>query len=204
MKKSIVLIALILIAVTGIFASAYETLPEDKTTDVTLTLSQEPSYVMAITKKANKATEDSTALTKEDSIALDYAKDETLKISYTTADTYFVSYRFFESEKVALKMALSGDMTLGGKATTDSSEKIPYQVTISKNGDVTPDTTSIKSDDTAAHTIETVDAADVKGKVDWNNFEFNIVAFDENSDTVKDKKIGSYKATITLSVVANS
>lgn len=221
MKKTIVLMVLALIMVASVFASdriAYANLPaEGKETKVFIDLDKDPSYVMAITKNENRAQKDSQTLTHVDEIELTWDKtDENRPITYTVDGTYYVSYRFLETEAVKVKMKLSGDMVLKGKtaANAEDSERIPYSVTIAKDdaavaesANAEPETVTITSKDTEKHDIITIAEAEYIGDITFDNFKFNISSYTDEAGLVHKnlagKKIGYYSSTITLTVEAS-
>lgn len=210
MKKTLVILLIALIAVTSVFAATKKT--TDKETQVVLNLEKDPNYVIAVTENANRAVKTSKTLTHVSQIALGYDNDDDAKpITWTTDKTYYVSYRFLETENVKIQVALSGDMLLDGKtsATAKASEKISYKLTLAKDDaakedsvNATPTTTEILSSDTTTHDITTLANVTEIGDVKFDNFKLNIAA---NTDTsVIGKELGSYAATITLSVVSAS
>ncbi len=187
MKKVIAAALLALVMATSLFAS----LPSSSKTNVILNLAREASYTCGITTEETKATEETTSIKNVDSIALSYDKDSRT-IGYSEkGTTYYVSYRFYEWRNVDLKMALSGDMTVDGKETTDSSKKISYYVSLGEDGKVIP------SSDTEAKTIATFTETDVKGDTCFDNIALTVAS----DDTIEGKSFGSYSATITLSVI---
>lgn len=221
MKKLLVITAMTLVMIASIFAAdrtPYENLPSSQETQVVLDVDKNPAYVMAVTKKADRAAETSTSLTHVDEIALGYDDtDETRPITYTVDGTYYVSYRFLETEAVKLKIQLSGDMVIKGKtdATADDDERIPYSVTIAQDdaaitssANAVPETLSVNSKDKTKHDIATVEEVNHIGEVIFDNFKLNIASYtdDDNKvyNTLKGKKIGYYSSTVTLTVEANS
>lgn len=222
MKKTLVLITLALVMVASIFASErtpYANLPEEgETTKVFIDLDKNPSYVLAVTQKADRAKKDSTTLTHVDEIELSWDKDdENRPITYTTDGTYYVSYRFLETEAVKVKMQLSGDMILKGKTNADAedTERIPYSVTIAKDdaaitdsANAEPETVTITSKDTEKHDIITVAETEYIGDVTFDNFKFNIASYTDGNgvshNNLAGKKVGYYSSTVTLTVEANS
>ena len=216
MKKTIVLMALALIMVSAVFAA----LPADKETQVVLDLSTDPTYVMAVTANANRAEEDSKTLTHVSEIDLGYDKDDEARpITYPADKTYYVSYRFYETENVKLTMELSGDMLLENKTAdvATAAQRIGYTVTLAKDDDAKENskneapataTLSSKTDAGVAKDITSLVATNKVGQVDFDNFKLNISSGANAKSTTADtsvvgKELGKYTSTITLSVISN-
>ncbi len=221
MKRLFAITVLVLVMAASIFAAErtpYDNLPDAQSTKVVLDLDKNPSYVMAVTAKADRATEASTVLSHVDEIALGYdSTDETRPVIYTVDGTYYVSYRFLETEAVKLKIQLSGDMVIKGKTDTTAAddERIPYSVTIAKDDDAIassvnaePETLTVDSKDKTKHDIATLEEVNKLGIVSFDNFKFNVTSYTGADgvvqNTLKGKKIGYYTSTVTLTVEAHS
>ena len=221
MKKSIIIIAFAILMVASVFADG--TLPADKTTDVVLNLTKNPTYVFAITNGAFQSSSiktndpSTTTMTHEGTITL--SRNTTKVLDVDSVSTYYFSYFFYEYDGVTITLSINGNLKNQTSYETSAAteNEIPYYLTIAAGSDHTEQTSGSTtdktwSDDTKLDSTAT-DDADKKfsvpytettklGVYRWASLQLTI-APQVTTDTLKGKVKGNYKSTITLAVTAS-
>jgi len=194
MKKIIVAIFTFLVAV-----SLFATDPSPVKTEVQLTLVLEPKYLMGVTTTA--PAEGKTAL--EDvvtAITMEYDQG-TYKLK-DTGGSHFVSYIFTEYKACKLSAALDGNLildTVSSGSTPGDDEQVKFEADITIEGSTTKTLKSSTKNSVDLVTIST--AATKKDQRVFGSFKLVLKGSTDEGDTgVKDKKVGTYKANLVLTV----
>ncbi len=193
MKKIIVTI-LAFLMIGSLFAAN----PSPVKTEVQLILALEPDYLMGVTTTA--PSEGKTALENVvTSITMDYDQG-TYKLNNTDG-SHFVSYIFTEYKACKLSAALDGNLILttatSGSVGDDEQVKFEADITIAENN-----VKNLKSSTKNSETLVTISTdATKKDQRTFGSFKLVLKGSSDTSDTgVKDKKIGTYKANLVLTV----
>lgn len=195
MKKLIVTIFAILMA-----ASLFATDPSPVKTEVQLILELEPEYLMGVTTTA-PADGDTELKDKITTINMTYDQS-TYKLKNTT-ENYLVSYIFREFKKCTLSAQLDGNLILTtASATPGDDEQVKFEA------DITVDSApkNLKSSTKNSETLLTItNDATKKNQRQFGSFALVLKGSSDSSDTgVKDRKIGTYKANLVLTVTETS
>ena len=229
MKKSIIVIALALLALASVFAktatpkdSSTTAVSDNVTTIVELTLTKTPTYIFGIkegaftAEKITKNDVPSTTIENTDKIYFKrYTASEGNILDVKAVDGYYLSYLFYEYDDVTFSMSLSGNMK--NTTTTSSKSEIEYLVTVGSDSPVDNDqdgnTTSLTqgkldSSDSSMLTWSTkLDKTEKLGQYRWASLQLTIEPKNTSSTgskvpTLKGIDEGTYQSTITLKVEA--
>ena len=238
MKKVVLIIALVLLMVAPVFAeqtsadnqtvtpvgkSEVDTDSAKRESEVKLDVEMKPSYQYTVTANALSAT--SAAGWDGKGVDAVYMERDgsSENIKQKADETYFVSYKFYEYEKVSLQITTSGN--LQNSAVTKT---IPYQVTVKTADANTMDyakdsdgnylnktnatakvvsfteATLLSSDyegDDGTKTILTVSSAtDVLGDYAWGSLTLEVG--NAESDCLKGMPKKTYTSNIVLKVIS--
>lgn len=191
MKKIIVTILAFFMAVS-LFADI-----SPVSTEVNLTLVLEPNYLMGVTTQA-PAEGDTELKNKVTAITMTYDQS-TYKLKDTDG-SHLVSYIFTEYKACKLTAALDGNLILEGASTTpEAEEQVAFEADIEV---ATSDTRTLKSSTKNSEDLVTIStAATKKDQRVFGSFKLVLKGSTDAGDTgVKDKKIGTYKANLVLTV----
>ena len=191
MKKIIVTILAFFVAVS-LFADI-----SPVSTEVNLTLALEPDYLMGVTTQA-PVEGDTELKNKVTAITMTYDQD-TYKLKDTDG-SHLVSYIFTEYKACKLTAALDGDLILQGlSAAAQADEKVAFEADIEVS---TSNVKNLKSSSKNSETLVTIDAdATKKDQRVFGSFKLVLKGSSESTDIgVKEKKVGTYKANLVLTV----
>ena len=191
MKKIIVTILAFFVAVS-LFADI-----SPVKTEVQLILALEPKYLMGVTTTA--PSEGKTAL--EDVVtAITMTYDQSTYKLKDTDGSHLVSYIFTEYKKCTLSAALDGNLILDGLSSTPGDdEQVKFEADIEV---AASNVKNLKSSTKNSETLVTIVAdATKKDQRVFGSFKLVLKGSTDTGDTgVKDKKIGTYKANLVLTV----
>ena len=144
MKKVVLIISLLLLMIAPVFAE--QTSKDDQTvtpveksevdtdsakrkSEVKLDVEMKPSYQYTVTANALSATSAAGWDGKGVDAVYMERDDSTENIKQKADETYFVSYKFYEYEKVSLQITTSGNLK-----NSDGTKTIPYKVYVKSTG----------------------------------------------------------------------
>lgn len=193
--KRIIVTILALLMVASLFAI------EPVKTEVQLTLVLEPEYLMGVTTTA-PAEGDTELKDKVTTINMTYDQS-TYKLNNTSSSNHLVSYIFREFKQCTLSAALDGNLILDGASTSPATdEQVAFEADITVNDDKK----NLKSSTKNSEPLVTISAdATKKNQRQYGSFALVLKGSTETGDTgVKDRKIGTYKAHLVLTVTETS
>lgn len=181
-------------------------------TDLALQLKRTPIYTFGITNGAlSGAVDYKTAIANTDTITLERDTDNVLGIK--TNNAYYLSYVFYEYDKVNLTLSLSGDLAKTGVATPADNQKIPYYLTVAEAAEYNESNTATGNKISGKENISSSAAAEkdrsytlsyekteALGNLRYASLQLTVKP--QNDNPLLGKAEGSYKSTITVNVVS--
>ena len=171
--------------------------------EIELVLQKDPLYEVAVTNAAISQS-DTTLIEipadkKLDTVSFTY-DNATRELQSTAAETYFVSYIFREYNKCSVTARITADLLVEGGSPDDESDKVPFEVDITKEDS---STVTLNSSSMINETILEITTASTKlAERKRGSLELILKPVD-GKESVIGKTVGKYTSSIIFTVTEN-
>ena len=171
--------------------------------EIELVLQKDPLYEVAVTNAAISPS-DTTLIEipadkKLDTVSFSY-DNATRELQSTAAETYFVSYIFREYNKCSVTAKITGDLLVEGGSTDDESDKVPFEVVITKE-----DSSTVTLNSSSMNTVTILEITTASTKLaerKRGSLELILKPVD-GKESVIGKTVGKYTSSIIFTVTEN-
>ena len=168
--------------------------------EIELVLQKDPLYEVAVTNAAISQS-DTTLIEipadkKLDTVSFTY-DNATRELQSTAAETYFVSYIFREYNKCSVTAKITGDLLVEGGSTDDESDKVPFEVVITKE-----DSSTVTLNSSSMNTVTILEITTASTKLaerKRGSLELILKPVD-GKESVIGKTVGKYTSSIIFTV----
>ena len=171
--------------------------------EIELVLQKDPLYEVAVTNAAISQS-DTTLIEipadkKLDTVSFSY-DNATRELQSTAAETYFVSYIFREYNKCLVTARITADLLVEGGSTDDESDKVPFEVDITKE-----DSSTVTLNSSSMNTVTILEITTASTKLaerKRGSLELILKPVD-GKESVIGKTVGKYTSSIIFTVTEN-
>ena len=171
--------------------------------EIELVLQKDPLYEVAVTNAAISQS-DTTLIEipadkKLDTVSFSY-DNATRELQSTAAETYFVSYIFREYNKCLVTARITADLLVEGGSTDDESDKVPFEVDITKE-----DSSAVTLNSSSMNTVTILEITTASTKLaerKRGSLELILKPVD-GKESVIGKTVGKYTSSIIFTVTEN-